>query len=969
MQRIRCWADEDSDALTLEARAAVATALAYADNGETGPEDLAAALKWARAAARHGGSAAERSAARAILGVLQDGGTRVEPPARFELPKRVERAGRPEHSAPRPERRARRSAAGVAAVRRHQTVLLALAALIVLAVAAVAGTRSAFAPSLETSGPDPGALVGPATREQLVFTARAESNVHWKLDGRDVSAQVTRSGARQTLRPGKLPDGEHRVEVKRSGGFLGASAARVWEFTVDTTPPSIRLDAPAKAKQHQALVVNGAVEPGSRLRVGGHPTVVREGRFAVRVAPPLPRTLMLKAVDGAGNRATRRVPVEIIPRRPPVPVRAVHVTFYGWADADLRRGVMKLIDERRINTIEIDLKDESGVVGFDAPVPLGRRIGAVQRIYDLDAVVRKMHARGIRVIGRLVCFRDPILAQAAWKRGDRSQVVQTPDGGLYAGDYGGFTNFAAPTVRKYNVDVAVAAARAGVDDVLYDYVRRPDGPRSSMVFPGLRGTPERAIVEFVRETRHALDPYGTYLGVSVFGVAATRPREVAQDIAGMARESDYVAPMVYPSHWGPGEYNVSDPNRQPYDIVLRSLRDFTKQTKGTGARVVPWLQDFTLGVSYGPAEVRAQIRAARRDGIDEFILWDPAVTYTSQALEANARTGRRGLAHPRKGQPAAPVATGKRTDTTNQTTQPKRVAGRLPNELGEVPVIMHHEIRSDRVGDYDQTPAEFRTEIERLWAQGYWPVRAADLVAGRLGSVPAGKTPVVLTFDDSTKFQFSYDARGRIKHDTAIGILLAFQRAHPKFPLAGTFYVNREPFAGVAEGKQMLRWLVDHGFELGNHTKDHIPFHELAGPTDVQRELVLGNEVITDAVPGYRVQTMALPLGVQPKPASLALHGRWSGRSYTFRGVMLVGAGPVASPFSTSFDEARVPRIRSGHLPWNGEADFGAWYWLRELNHHPERRYVSDGDPTTITFPRTLADRLRPRFRARANAY
>jgi hypothetical protein len=969
LQRIRCWADEDSDALTPEARAAVATALAPADNGGTSSDDRAAALKWARAAARHGVSAAERSAARAILGVLQDGRKWAESPARLELTERVEPAERPEPSAPRAERRARRSRVKSATVRRHQTVVLALVALIALAVAAIAGARSAFAPSLDTSGPDPGALVGVAAREQLAFSAGDETNVHWKLDGRDVSARVTRRGATQTLRPGTLPDGQHRVEVKRSGGFLGASATRVWEFTVDTTPPSIRLAGPAKAKPRQALVANGAVEPGSRLRVGGRPAVVDDGRFAVRVAPPLPRTLMLEAVDAAGNVATRRVPVEIIPRRPPVPVRAVHVTFYGWADADLRRGVMKLIDERRINTIEIDLKDESGVVGFDAPVPLGRRIGAVQRIYDLDAVVREMHARGIRVIGRLVCFRDPVLAQAAWKRGDRNQVVQTPDGGLYAGDYGGFTNFAAPAVRKYNVQVAVAAARAGVDDVLYDYVRRPDGPRSSMVFPGLRGTPERAIVEFVRETRLALESYGTYLGVSVFGVAATRPLEVAQNIAGMARQSDYVAPMVYPSHWGPGEYNVSNPNRQPYDIVLRSLRDFTKQTEGTGARVVPWLQDFTLGVSYGPAEVRAQIQAARRNGIDEFILWDPAVTYTSAALEANARTSRRGLARPRKGRPATRAATPKQTRTTNQTTQPQRVAGRLPNELGEVPVIMHHEIRKDRVGEYDQTPGEFRAEIERLWAQGYWPVRASDLAGGRLGSVPAGKTPIVLTFDDSTKFQFSYGARGRIKHDTAIGILLAFQHGHPKFPLAGTFYVNREPFAGVAEGRQMLRWLVHHGFELGNHTKDHVPFHELAGPTDVQRELVLGNEVITAAVPGYRVETVALPLGVQPKPASLAVHGRWKGRSYRFRAVMLVGAGPAASPFSTSFEGARVPRIRSGHLPWEGEADFGAWYWLRELSHHPERRYVSDGDPKTIAFPRALEDKLRPRFRARATAY
>ena len=120
---------------------------------------------------------------------------------------------------------------------------------------------------------------------------------------------------------------------------------------------------------------------------------------------------------------------------------------------------------------------------------------------------------------------------------------------------------------------------------------------------------------------------------------------------------------------------------------------------------------------------------------------------------------------------------------------------------------------------------------------------------------------------------------------------------------------------------------------------------------------------------GFRVETMSLPLGVLPKPPSLAVRGRWNGRSYRFRGVMLVGASPAPSPFSKSFDGARIPRIRSSHLPWRGEADFGAWYWLRELDRNPERRYVSDGDAATIAFPRALEGKLRPRLRSRARAY
>ena len=172
---------------------------------------------------------------------------------------------------------------------------------------------------------------------------------------------------------------------------------------------------------------------------------------------------------------------------------------------------------------------------------------------------------------------------------------------MYASDYGGFTNFSNPQVRQYNIAIAVAAAKLGVDDILYDYIRRPDGPIEHDGVPGSEGR-GRAVdrVASPAETRKALRPYKTFLGASVFGIAATHPEDVAQDIPMMARDLDYVSPMVYPSHWGPGEYDVADPNSQPYDIVNRSLADFERLVKGTGSRVVPWLQDFSLGVTLRP---------------------------------------------------------------------------------------------------------------------------------------------------------------------------------------------------------------------------------------------------------------------------------------------------------------------------------------------------------------------------------
>jgi hypothetical protein len=735
------------------------------------------------------------------------------------------------------------------------------------------------------------------------------------------------------------------VEVVVPRDFPRFAASHSWRVSIDRTPPRLAVDpASAKAQRDTGFTLRGTVEEGTAVRAGERAAEVDGSTFAISLPSPPLEAVQLVATDAYGNRTRKAVRIEVVPRRPPAPLRAVHVTFYAWADRDLHAGVMSLVDEGRVDAVELDLKDESGIVGWDADIPFARRIGSVQDIYDLPEAVAQLHRKGIRVVGRIVAFRDPIHASAAWKRGWKSQVIQAPDGSPYSG-YGGFTNFADPTVRQYNIDIARRAAEAGVDEILYDYVRRPDGPIGSMVFPGLVGSPERSIASFLGEAQQQLKPYRVFLGASVFGIAATRPTEIAQPIRAIARNVDYIAPMVYPSHWGPGEYNVASPNSQPYDIVFRSLADFRKQTRGTGARVVPWLQDFSLGVAYGPAEVRAQIQAAARRGIDEWLLWDPLVTYTADALDR----------HPLR----PPIET--KSPAAKPLPPPAAAPPPRANELGLVPVLMHHQIRADGGGDYDLTPKEFRAELTRLWQEGYVPIRAADLVSGQI-DVPAGKSPVVMTFDDSTKEQLAWNARKQAKPDTAVGIMLAFAAAHPGFEPAGTFYVNREPFAGVREGSEMLRWLYDNGFELGNHTLDHIPFNRLSA-REIQRELALGKKVITDAVPEADVTTLALPLGVIPKPARLARSGSWNGIEYRNAGVFLVGAEPSASPFSAAFAPGAIPRIRTGG------GDFGSTYWLDELARHSERRYVSDGDPGKITFPRALVDELATRFRARAKPY
>src|SRR5690606_11186642 len=123
------------------------------------------------------------------------------------------------------------------------------------------------------------------------------------------------------------------------------------------------------------------------------------------------------------------------------------------------------------------------------------------------------------------------------------------------------------------------------------------------------------------DTHEVLRQRGVYQGASVFGIAANAGGSIAQDVPTMARAVDYLAPMIYPSHWGAGQYRVPDPINQPYEITKRSMEHFQEVAEGSGVRFLPWIQDFTIfGVVYGPEDVRAQIDAAAELGIPGFIL-------------------------------------------------------------------------------------------------------------------------------------------------------------------------------------------------------------------------------------------------------------------------------------------------------------------------------------------------------------
>jgi hypothetical protein len=517
-------------------------------------------------------------------------------------------------------------------------------------------------------GPEDGALVNAAELETLTFTVTAEGedatveDLVLLLDGEDVSADASVQGDTLRYEPGDLDDGERQLVVADTPPTTqGTSAAgeeagdgdgleddeaegtdeeeptplHTWRFEVKATPPTLELHSPDGAvAAGEPITVSGVTEPGASVEVGGEQvTADDDGAFELEL-DDVEGELTIRVTDVAGNTTEVAERIVTVASRVRVDeIRTVHATFWAWATPSLRDPIQQMIDDGRINALQLDLKDEGGHVGYDSQVELAQQVGAAIGPLDLEQTVADLHEQGIAVVGRIVAFADPTLASWAWENGERDWVIQLPDGSdYYRGSYAGFSNYTHEDVIDYLLDLAEEAAQAGVDHILWDYIRRPEGLENYTV-PGLETTPEEAIVEFTRLADERLAPYGIEHGASVYGIAADRPTQIGQDIPAMAEHLDYVAPMIYPSHWGPGEYGVADPNRQPYDIVTATLEIWTEAVEGRRARVVPWLEDTTYRAWDRPFQVREQIRATLDQGIDEWLMWNPGSSFTPAAYE------------------------------------------------------------------------------------------------------------------------------------------------------------------------------------------------------------------------------------------------------------------------------------------------------------------------------------------------
>jgi peptidoglycan/xylan/chitin deacetylase (PgdA/CDA1 family) len=283
---------------------------------------------------------------------------------------------------------------------------------------------------------------------------------------------------------------------------------------------------------------------------------------------------------------------------------------------------------------------------------------------------------------------------------------------------------------------------------------------------------------------------------------------------------------------------------------------------------------------------------------------------------------------------------------------------RLPNVNGRIPVLMYHLV-GDSESSWGRERENFRRDLALLYERGYRPVNMVDVLDRKI-DIPAGMSPVVVTFDDASPSQFRYIERDGaliIDSSSAVGIWLDFGKSHPGWGNKAVFCMLPAASAGHAffgdrniEGQKTawrfkkVQQLAELGFELCDHTLWHAQLNKYSDAV-VQEQIARGVMAIDSAVPGYKVRSFALPLGIWPKNRALAKSGSWTdprtGKTvrYDFDAVFEVSGYPVPSPYTPAFNPLSVQRIKM-----TGNALVNV---LDRLDRTGER-YVSNGKITVV---------------------
>jgi len=337
------------------------------------------------------------------------------------------------------------------------------------------------------------------------------------------------------------------------------------------------------------------------------------------------------------NKNDSLIPVTHI--QTPEKVKALYMSGWVAGSDNFRNSLIKIVDERELNAVVIDIKDSTGRISFATDDPEIQKIGSSEnRIKSIRALTSLLHSKNIYIIGRISVFQDPYLT----KLKPEWAVKRVSDGGVWKDRKG--LSFLDPTnknVHDYILTLALYSYKVGFDEINFDYIRYPSDGNMKDINYNLGSGETRAdnIEKFFKFISTELKKVENIpISADLFGLTT----EAKDDMGiGQVWEKalpyfDFLCPMVYPSHYPSGYSGYKNPALYPYEVINKALASGVVKTQAINqniAKIRPWLQDFDLGATYTKEMIRAEIKAVYDNGLDSWMLWDPSNKYTPSALE------------------------------------------------------------------------------------------------------------------------------------------------------------------------------------------------------------------------------------------------------------------------------------------------------------------------------------------------
>jgi len=314
----------------------------------------------------------------------------------------------------------------------------------------------------------------------------------------------------------------------------------------------------------------------------------------------------------------------------PFKLKAFYVNFYAAnSKSKSFAKILAKIKSTQMNAVIIDIKDVKGNISYNTKLSEPKKIGAtkITTISNLKKFISDLKEMGIYTIARIAVFKDTKQAKKF-----PSRAVKNSNGKVWIDTHNtAWVDPHSSKAQNYTLNIAVEVAKAGFDEINFDYIRFPAREGLKFAKADIQANRISAIEKFLYRAKNRLRKYPVLISVDIFGYVAWNKTDthIGQTVASLAKHADYIYPMLYPSGFHKWTLGFSDPTEYPYQIVKASI--LKAHSDIDPIRIRPWLQSFRdyafSRKDYKEYQIAQQIKASDDSNATGWLLWSPSSRY------------------------------------------------------------------------------------------------------------------------------------------------------------------------------------------------------------------------------------------------------------------------------------------------------------------------------------------------------